>query len=249
MAQFTATIMRFSSRGLSRLLPMRRMLYSAPLSSLSQKCTLYSTRNPVSSLSGRSFGSLSDSTKLKKTLTAEIQHEEGNYEQPEGVAKFLKANSWTFEDRDGDINMALTKTLEDGKKVAVDFQLVSPFQAEESENEQQAEMTDFSVTLEGKGNSGVTFYCTTLQNDEKYRYMIGNVRYFADEESRSSVSSFNGPEFEDLDDALQETLDEWLSSLGIDTELCNFIDACSVDKEQREYIHWLKNVSKFIEGN
>lgn len=60
------------------------------------------------------------------------------------------------------------------------------------------------------------------------------------------MSTYNGPDFEDLDDSLQATLDEWLGSLGVDSELCDFIDSCSIDKEQREYIFWLKGLEKFL---
>lgn len=71
----------------------------------------------------------------------------------------------------------------------MDFQLVSPFETE-GDGESHAEMTDFSVTVEKKDGQGITFYCSTLQNDEKFRYMICNVRYFSDEASKNSVCHF-----------------------------------------------------------
>ncbi|ORM41176.1 Uncharacterized protein BXIN_0370 [Babesia sp. Xinjiang] len=192
--------------------------------------------------SSRAFSAESD--KLLQLVRGEIQHEKSNYESPATIKTFLEKNDWKFVERDGDINMTLEKTV-DGKKVTVDFQLVSPFETE-GDGETQAEMTDFSVTVEKSDGQGITFYCSTLQNDEKFRYMICNVRFFTDEASKNSVSTYNGPDFEDLDDGLQATLDEWLGSLGIDGELCDFIDSCSIDKEQREYIFWLKGIEKFL---
>ncbi|CRH03804.1 mitochondrial acidic protein MAM33, putative [Plasmodium relictum] len=194
----------------------------------------------------RTFAS-SESQKLLEVVKAEVQHEKSNYEAPENIKKFLQTSGWKYEEQEGDVNMVLTKNV-DGMKIIVDFQLVSPFQAE-GENEAQAEMTDFSVTVEKPNKQGgITFYCTTLQNDEKFRYMIGNVKYYKNEEGKNSVSSYNGPEFEDLDDSLQTSLDEWLANLGVDSELCDFIDSCSIDKEQREYMSWLQNISNFIES-
>ncbi|CDR96455.1 Mitochondrial glycoprotein, putative [Babesia bigemina] len=197
-----------------------------------------------------------ESEKLRQLVQGEIQHENSNYESPANIKTFLEKNEWKFIEKEGDVNMTLEKTV-DGKKVTVDFQLVSPFETE-GEGETQAEMTDFSVTVEKSGGQGITFYCSTLQNDDKFRYMICNVRFFSDEASKNSVSRFassfhtrqvstyNGPDFEDLDDSLQATLDEWLGSLGVDGELCDFIDSCSIDKEQREYIFWLKGLEKFL---
>ncbi|EKX73410.1 conserved hypothetical protein [Theileria equi strain WA] len=185
-----------------------------------------------------------ESSKLLQVIQGEIHHEKSNYEAPSTVKAFLDKKEWTFAEKDGDVNMTLKKTVGDFD-VTVDFQLVSPFETE-GEGDAQAEMTDFSVTVEKKNGHGVTFFCSTLQNDEKFRYIICNVRMFADAEAKNSVSSYNGPEFEDLDDTLQASLDEWLSSLGIDSELCDFIDACSIDKEQREYMVWLKGIESFL---
>ncbi|SBT78737.1 mitochondrial acidic protein MAM33, putative [Plasmodium ovale] len=195
---------------------------------------------------GKRFAS-SEAQKLSEVVKSEVQHEKSNYEAPENIKKFLQTSGWKFEEQEGDVNMVLTKNV-DGMKIIIDFQLVSPFQAE-GENEAQAEMTDFSVTVEKPNKQGgITFYCTTLQNDEKFRYMIGNVKYYKNEEGKNSVSAYNGPEFEDLDDSLQTSLDEWLANLGVDSELCDFIDSCSIDKEQREYMSWLQNISNFIEA-
>lgn len=188
-----------------------------------------------------------EAQKLAEVVKAEVQHEKSNYEPPENIKKFLDSSGWKYEEQEGDVNMVLTKNV-DGLKIIVDFQLVSPFQAE-GENEAQAEMTDFSVTVEKPNKQGgITFYCTTLQNDEKFRYMIGNVKFYKNEEGKNSISSYNGPEFEDMDDSLQTSLDEWLAHLGVDSDLCDFIDSCSIDKEQREYMSWLQNVSNFIES-
>ncbi|VWU51338.1 mitochondrial acidic protein MAM33, putative [Hepatocystis sp. ex Piliocolobus tephrosceles] len=203
-------------------------------------------QNGLNNINGKRFSS-SEAQKLSEVVKSEVQHEKSNYEAPENIKKFLQTSGWKFEEQEGDVNMVLTKTV-DGMKIIIDFQLVSPFQAE-GESEAQAEMTDFSVTVEKPNKQGgITFYCTTLQNDEKFRYMIGNVKYYKNEEGKNSVSSYNGPEFEDLDDSLQTSLDEWLANLGVDSELCDFIDSCSIDKEQREYMSWLQNISNFIES-
>eukprot|EP00920_Eleutheroschizon_duboscqi_P000205 GHVT01000683.1.p1 GENE.GHVT01000683.1~~GHVT01000683.1.p1 ORF type:complete len:322 (+),score=68.09 GHVT01000683.1:280-1245(+) len=196
--------------------------------------------------------------KLLQAVQAEIQHEKTSYEAPPQIQKFLKESGWKLEEKSNDVNMTLTKEVM-GKKCTVEFQLVSPFSASEGEGsestegaedeEAAGESTDFSFTVSNlNDNGGVAFYCTTLQNDEKFRFMIGNVRFFKTEAEKTSPYGYNGPEFEDLDENFQEALDEWLAAHGVDTPLCDFIDALALDKESREYTTWLANLEKFIES-
>merc|ERR1719437_17935 len=134
--------------------------------------------------------------------------------------------------------------------VTIEWQLTSPFDPMgemEGEEGMEQEATDFSVTIESKSKgSGLSFYCST-QTGEDHRYVIGNVKAFADAETRDSVSGYNGPEFEDVDDKLQEALDEYLAEAGMSNEVCDFIDASALDKEQREYLRWLKITKEFME--
>merc|ERR1711972_628955 len=110
------------------------------------------------------------------------------------------------------------------------------------------ESTDLSITCEDKkSGAGITFYCST-QPGEDHRYVIGNVKAFANAEEKDSITSYNGPEFEDLDDKLQEAFDEYLAELGMSSEVCDFVDAMAVDKEQREYVRWLKNCKTFLQN-
>merc|ERR1719436_79885 len=118
----------------------------------------------------------------------------------------------------------------------------------EGEEGMEHEATDFSVTIENKSKgSGVSFYCST-QTGEDHRYVIGNLKCFANAEEKDSITSYNGPEFEDLDDKLQECFDEYLAEVGMNNEVCDFIDASALDKEQREYIRWLKQSKTFLES-
>merc|ERR1712194_552262 len=56
------------------------------------------------------------------------------------------------------------------------------------------------------GDAGLTFYCST-QAGEDHRYVIGNVRSWASAEEKDSVSAYNGPDFEDVDDKVQVAQD------------------------------------------
>jgi len=188
--------------------------------------------------------------KLSKVLQGEIKHEEGEYEQTKEIQAFLKSSSFKLLDTPGDVNMKLEREMGD-KVVRIEWQLTSPFDpdanAEGAEGEgMEREPTDFSVSVEGKsGGAGLTFYCST-QPGEDHRYVIGNVRSYASAEEKDSMGGYNGPDFEDLDEKLQEALDEYLAELGMVNEVCDFMDAMAVDKEQREYVRWLKNARSVL---
>jgi complement component 1 Q subcomponent-binding protein len=146
--------------------------------------------------------------------------------------------------------MALEREV--GDKVArIEWQLTSPYEPDmesEGEDDGSQEATDFVITVEDKdGTSGISFYCST-QGGEDHRYVIGHVKNYSSAEEKEGVSSYNGPDFEDIDDKLQESFDEYLAEVGMNNEVCDFIDAMALDKEQREYIRWLQITKKFLDA-
>mmetsp|Transcript_103586 Transcript_103586/g.251516 ORF Transcript_103586/g.251516 Transcript_103586/m.251516 type:complete len:233 (+) Transcript_103586:71-769(+) len=189
-------------------------------------------------------------SKVVKTLTSEIKHEEEQYEQAKEIKKFMKSTEFKLVDTEGDVNVMLEREVGD-KVVRIEWQLTSPFDpdadAEGEEESYDQEATDFCVTVESKTNgTGLSFYCST-QTGEDHRYVIGNVKSFSSAEERESPGAYNGPEFEDVDEKLQEAVDEYLAEAGMSNEVCDFIDAVALDKEQREYIRWLKTAKAFLE--
>merc|ERR1711937_159078 len=123
-----------------------------------------------------------------------------------------------------------------GKKLTVDWQLTSPLgddAMEENEQDDSAPPTDFTFSVESmSGDEGLIFYCSTSSGDGD-RFVIGNVRQYSSKEEKDSNTAYNGPDFEDLDEKLKDS--------GLTDELCDFIDATALDKEQVEYMRWLKN--------
>ena len=52
--------------------------------------------------------------------------------------------------------------------------------------------------------------------------------------------------FSELDPRLQEAFTDYLEERGVNAELGQFAMDFSEDKEQREYMNWLKAVQKFL---
>ncbi|CAE8723351.1 unnamed protein product [Polarella glacialis] len=200
---------------------------------------------PFAPLASRSFAS-EVIAKVSKVLESELKHEEDQYEQSKEIKAFLSKSPFKLVDTDGNVNMALEREMGD-KTVRIEFQLSSPFSPEEVEGEDmEHEATEVSISVEDKSGAGITFYCST-QTGEDHRYVIGNLRSYASAEEKDSVTAYNGPEFEDLDDKVQEAFDEYLGELGMCSEVCDFVDAMASDKEQREYVRWLSNTKKLLQ--
>eukprot|EP01067_Filipodium_phascolosomae_P009758 Filipodium_phascolosomae@DN947_c0_g1_i1.p1 len=190
-------------------------------------------------------------SKLKKVLKSEIDLESSQYRPPPAIDTFLKSKDWKLEEKDGEVNMVLSRKVGD-KVVIIDFQLTSPYtpplgpeEGEEGAEEQEDDEgpgTDFTLSIEKSDrSSGVTFYCSTQNTSQSSsRFVIGNIRSWKGAAAKESPTGYNGPEFEDLDDNLQNSIDEYLAAYGISEELADMIDACAMDKEQREYMVWLK---------
>ena len=112
-------------------------------------------------------------------------------------------------------------------------------------------MTEFSVRVIRKGEkSGLLVDATLIDASLEF-----NSVQFHDDVSAAYENSYlnqkvsevySGPEFSTLDERLQSEFSEFLASLGIDEELGSFMQVLSVDKDQRLYLKWLKNVQKFL---
>ncbi|KAL1198614.1 hypothetical protein V5N11_011263 [Cardamine amara subsp. amara] len=64
---------------------------------------------------------------------------------------------------------------------------------------------------------------------------------------KSSPSSYNGPEFEELDDELQDALYQFLEQRGISDELAVFLHQYMKNKDKGEYVRWMDSVKSYVE--
>lgn len=111
-------------------------------------------------------------------------------------------------------------------------------------------MTEFIVRITKKGSkSGLLIDASTIDTG----FEINNLTYSenVNEDYTNIINqkvndSYGGPSFTTLDERLQSEFTEFLNSLGINEELMSFINVLSVDKDQRLYLKWLKNVNNFF---
>lgn len=107
-------------------------------------------------------------------------------------------------------------------------------------------------TTEGQ-NGALAF--ELLMNLEDNSFFVENVTTFKSIEDLLSDSAdtqfkrelqYKGPPFSNLDEELQETLEIYLESRGVNEELATFITVYSEFKENNEYISWLKQMKNFF---
>jgi len=193
--------------------------------------------------------------KLQEGIQSELQFEKENYQKPEVFDKISK--EWKLTDEPGDVNMKIEKDLGSGKKCVIEWQLVSPFDPEmdaeasadgEKPPESPPDETDFTISISSdEGAKGMQYFCSTQQG-EGHRFVIGSLKNWTSLKERDSMSAYNGPDFEDLEPSLQESMDEYLGEIGVTNEVYDFIDSSAVDKELREYMRWLENLKDFMKA-
>ncbi|KAE8683093.1 Mitochondrial glycoprotein family protein [Hibiscus syriacus] len=60
--------------------------------------------------------------------------------------------------------------------------------------------------------------------------------------------AYEGPDFHDLDENMQNSFHKYLEIRGIKPSTTNFLHGYMMNKDNREYANWLKNLKKFVEA-
>jgi hypothetical protein len=61
-------------------------------------------------------------------------------------------------------------------------------------------------------------------------------------------AAYSGPNFDELDQALQNGFYEYLAARGVDDSLCERLADFCAAKEQAEYVNWLGGAASFVKG-
>ena len=103
----------------------------------------------------------------------------------------------------------------------------------------------FRITKPGQKN-GILVFATLIDNTIEYNSIIQSEKIDELFKNDQQTDDYMGPEFHTLDEKLQEEFQNYFESLGINAELASFIQVLTVDKDQRLYINWLKNINNFL---
>lgn len=129
----------------------------------------------------------------------------------------------------------------DVQDVEMDEEAEIPEDAAEDEEIESPMGLNFEVKVNKNGHSVIfdMFASDALS--------IRNVRYLdaAHGEAEEEGLLYQGPVFNELAEELQAGFYEYLTERSVDDDLSFFVLAYSREKEQREYVHWLKSLKDF----
>ena len=120
-----------------------------------------------------------------------------------------------------------------------------PGEDDEDAADEEDMTIQFAVSVtRADGQESLEFACAT----DGVTVEVRNVRYDAVDPNGEEygLSSYPGPNYDELDESVQEEFHKYLEARGIDETLANYIMESYEDKEQKEYMGWLHNVSNFV---
>nr|XP_010932135.1 uncharacterized protein At2g39795, mitochondrial [Elaeis guineensis] len=116
--------------------------------------------------------------------------------------------------------------------------------SEDDNNESSFQPTISLVVSIEKGEGPFLEFCCNLNDDElEIESMVMKKRDAPDDQG-----AYQGPQFSDLDENLQKALHKYLEERGIKGSLFGFLHSYMMNKDEKEYLVWLKNMKEFIEN-
>lgn len=214
---------------------------------------------------------VSEILKSELKLETESLADSSEIETPAIFGEFLEKYGFEVVATPGKNDAHIFKKTDANETVSVFFDVAQvanlPYDdvmAEEVANAKTEEEEDFDSLADNFANvnvvvskdadgSSVSF--DLLMNLQEGSFYVDSVTPFSSKDAALNESaeaelsrelSYHGPPFSNLDEELQETLEIYLSSRGINAELSSFISSYSEFKENNEYIQWLENMKKFF---
>ncbi|KAL1221030.1 hypothetical protein V5N11_012293 [Cardamine amara subsp. amara] len=72
-------------------------------------------------------------------------------------------------------------------------------------------------------------------------------RFFVRKSSKNSPNAYTGPEFQEMEDELQDSLYRFLEERCISDDLAEFLHRYMKNKDKAEYIRWMETVKSYVE--
>lgn len=205
-------------------------------------------------------------TQLHDVLTQELKFEESDaFGLDESFKTYLANNKIEIVNTDGKVLAELVKTTA-SEKIHIYFDILRISQTSyqlkqmqeqvESSEYLEEEIADIAfadvnvvVVKDGKATGfdlslsliDSSFSVSAITNFEDAKLALDE----SPEASAVRDLKYSGPEFNNLAEELQEAINHYLHSRGIDSSLADFILAYSGVKENNEYLDWLANLKKF----
>lgn len=188
--------------------------------------------------------------------------------EPDFVTEFKQAGVWKITDTPGVDEVTLEREFGNEHISLVfsvgDIDTSGPINPDEDPDSpaalasEESESPQFpirvSATITKADQEGALMLDGFMQDGE---ITVDNMAYYKSKELATKIDAegdferravYLGPQFETLDDQLQEQFHTFLLERGFDANLALFVPNYAEYKEQKEYCQWLENVRKFVEA-
>ncbi|XP_074578789.1 uncharacterized protein At2g39795, mitochondrial-like [Curcuma longa] len=246
------------SRSLRRYLPSapsipgRRFLLTSSFSAASSRGAMLQDPKPPPSLLCYRFASskVSGDDNLQRVIDSEIQCAQEAHISGQDIDI---PEDFPFEiiDNPGDQAIFLKRDFAgENIQVVVLMNLDEQNDVEENDeddkdedgNENSMEPSLSLVVTIDKGEDHLLEFCCSLNLDKVgIETMVLKKRDDPDDQS-----AYQGPEFSDLDENLQKAMHKYLEERGIKSSLFDFLHEYMLNKDEKEYLVWLKSMKEFI---
>ncbi|XP_047327924.1 uncharacterized protein At2g39795, mitochondrial-like [Impatiens glandulifera] len=203
----------------------------------------------------RSYSSRpSSDISLLKVIESEVECAEESNENGE-VDEVPSDFPFKIQDNPGQQTITLTRQYQD-ETITVEVympDLSTPDEEEENDgndNDDDAAQdvnsrTELVVRISKKTGGPVLEFGCSASPDE---IVIDSLAIKNETSSDEDQLAYEGPDFSDLDENLQNGFHKYLEIRGIKPSTTNYLNEYMVDKDNREYINWLKNLKRFVEA-
>lgn len=219
------------------------------------------------------LGSGESDVELSSRLSQEIEYERENSinpnersNEPAFLTNFRSQGIWKIEDQSGSDEIALTRDF-GNEHIRVLFSIgdigetADADELEESEDVNEAKDEEetpafpvrCAITISKQSQGALTIDAQAVDGS----FTIENISFYKDAKLATDLTAeadwarrglYIGPQFDTLDQTVQEQFEHFLEERGIATELALFIPNFAEFKEQREYCAWLENVKTFVDA-
>ncbi|KAL9230158.1 hypothetical protein vseg_005545 [Gypsophila vaccaria] len=215
-------------------------------------------RFAAAAATGRRFCSASaavvDAASSDKKLIEVVNSEIEVAEQSDDHGKTVAAPAdfpFSIVDNPGEQTVSLSREY-NGESITVEVSMPNLLTGEEDEGE------DGDDDEEPGSESSVPLLVTIIKKDGNSPYLEFDCSAFPDEIRINSLSmknpetddqlAYEGPDFADLDENLQKGFLKYLEIRGVKPSTTNFLHEYMIEKDNKEYVRWLKDVKSFVEA-
>eukprot|EP01018_Ginkgo_biloba_P026047 Gb_00756 [translate_table: standard] len=177
---------------------------------------------------------------ILRLLEYEIKYEMGSNPPTEIATDGIP---FTVEDKPGEIWIVLRRKYgeEDIKVEVTLIDTESPDQGDDDGENIPCQISLAVTISKGEGTPSMVIGCSAYPDE------IAVDGVAIKEWRPPNQVPYEGPNFRDLEENLQEAFNEYLEVRGIDGNLSNFLHQYMLSKNQKEYLQWLQIVKSFME--